>query len=106
MPTAVHDELVPSDSVHAFQAGDEVFIISLALFGRPYIEGRAHIETPFAGVRDLYFVRFIGDTRLRERYVFPEYQADPHRMLGILLDTWRASLVPEILTEFFPDDHC
>ena len=92
------------DVAHPCKRGDTVSIISLAVFGRPYIEEHATIEGPYLGIPNLYYVRFVGDVRVRERYTHPEYQDNPERMVSIMLDMWRASLIPEILTEFFPDD--
>ena len=90
---------------HPLPAGMECNIFRIALFQRPFIEGRAMIVAPIGGVDDFYAVRFAGEKRTRHRLVYPgEFQADPQGLLRRLRGEWQATLTPELLAEFFPGD--
>lgn len=87
------------------RVGDTVTIYRLALVRRPLIEGRATILGILDPARDLYRVRFSGETVPRERLVHPgPWQADPDAMLRALLGHWRMSLCREASSSFLADD--
>jgi hypothetical protein len=93
-------------SAHPFRPGQRVTIFRFGHFRRPHIEGRAEIVSAISGVPDLYRVRFEGERRTRERLAHPgDWQSHPERLLKQLRTEWRASLTPELLREFFPDEN-
>lgn len=90
---------------HPLPVGAECNIFRIALFQRPFIEGRAVIVAPLGGVDDFYAVRFRGERRVRQRLVYPgASQTDPEGLLRRLKGEWQAALTPELLAEFFPGD--
>jgi hypothetical protein len=94
-----------SPATHPLQPETRVTVFQLALARRPFIEGRPVIVRAVPSTPDLYVVRFPGGRRTRQRFVHPEFQAKPDRVLARMLSEWRASLDPSLLTEFdFPNE--
>jgi hypothetical protein len=93
---------VVRDAWHPIQIGEAVTVISLVSNSPPFIEGRAIINGIARG-RHRYRVQFIGDPRIRERFVHP-CQVDPVDTLAWLVELWRASQRPIPQEEFYPDD--
>lgn len=95
--------LIPCHPI--FEPGELVYIFQIALFRRPFIEGRAVILAPARDVVGIYYVRFEDEARPRRRYVLPGvYQSHPEQTLDVLLTAWRVSLSTETLEEFFLGD--
>jgi hypothetical protein len=90
---------------HPFRPGRRVTIFRFGQFRRPYIEGVAVIVSAIDDTPDLYRVRFEGERRIRERLAHPgDWQTNPQRLLRQLVAEWQASLTPDLLREFFPDE--
>ena len=90
---------------HPFRPGRRVTIFRFGHFRRPYIEGVAHIVSTIPDTPDFYRVRFEGERRIRERLAHPgDWQENPKQLLKQLTAEWQASLTPDLLREFFPDE--
>src|SRR5262249_29002883 len=90
-----------SDS-HPIPVGTRATVLRMSPAGAS-VEGRGVVKEIARG-RHRYLVQFSGDPVLRERIIHPDYQADPERLLEILVDLWRASSTPAV-ADFFPEEH-
>ena len=89
-------------SVHPLPIGGRVTIIGVK-GGLPFIEGHAVISAPARG-EHRYFVTFVGDRFVRERFVHAAYQLDPDAALAWMIEFLRAASEPPRHEEFFPDN--
>lgn len=87
------------------QDGAHVTVYRLAMTHRPFIEGRAIVLGAFDEARDLYWVRFAGETVPRLRCVQTgSWQSEPDATLHALLAHWRDAGSPESLAPVPSDD--
>lgn len=69
----------------------------------PSIEGIATVQAR-ATERDYYWVKFAGDPRAWLRFVSPDWQSDPDRVLQLLDTFWHSHGSNDaIIEDFFPD---
>lgn len=85
--------------------GKQVTVYRLAMIQRPLIEGTATVLSAFDEARDLYWVRFAGESvpRLRLVHAGP-WQSEPDATLRALLDHWRDTHGLQALGTFLSDD--
>ena len=85
--------------------GAQVTIYRFALTRRPFIEGTATLLGVFDEGRDLYWVRFAGETvpRLRLVHAGP-WQSQPDATLRALLAHWRHADDLESLAPLLSED--
>lgn len=87
------------------QDDEHVTVYRLAMTHRPFIEGTATVLGAFDEARDLYWVRFAGETVPRLRCVQAgSWQSDPDATLRALLAHWRDARSPETLAPVPSDD--
>ncbi len=76
----------PGDSAYSIQWGSPPNLVRVTVIAR-------------AGGKNVYRVRVEGDPAERLCHLFPgEWQTDPKRALGYLVDLWRATVMPEEFT--------
>lgn len=85
--------------------GEHVTVYRLAMTHRPFIEGTATVLGAFDEARDLYWVRFAGESVPRLRCVQAgAWQSEPDATLHALLAHWLDAGSPEILAPILSDD--
>lgn len=86
---------------HPCKIGQTVAVFALEPSGRPFMEGRAFIESKRPTAHH-YRVRFTGEKVSRTRFINPDWQKGPDRSFELLREFWRAS-GSRSFDDFFPD---
>ena len=91
----------PGLDQHPIPLGFPSSVVCFDLLLGPFIEGKRFVaRAPIPGLADFYLGSFDGDPRTYKRFVFPEFQSDPDRIVRILRELWLDSMLPEVPAEF------
>ncbi|HVT26640.1 MAG TPA: hypothetical protein VHE81_01350 [Lacipirellulaceae bacterium] len=94
--------LVNEVAHHPLRTGEVVRFYRVQFSHRPLV-GTGCIVGPVDGVPDCYFVRVGDGEQLQRRFVHAgPWQDESDEILAALLDHWRASIDPTLLTTFGP----